>query len=87
MNKITLPELLERFNHSVKHLILAQTEKPGVTHLVVFENQQFDSSQFGYRTVVIIGKPYTYKTLDDVKGKHLNDLPSQRQYPVYYVEL
>lgn len=57
------------------------------THLVLFENQQMDSSNFGNRTCLCVGPNNTYKTVEDVKSSHLNDLPSQRQYPTCFCRI
>ncbi len=54
-----------------------------VDGMVVFENIQMDSSAFGRRTSMIYGSGCTYKKPEDCEGQHLNDLPSQRQYPQY----
>jgi hypothetical protein len=34
-----------------------------------------------------VGPDNTYKNLEEIDGKHLNDLPSLRQYPVAAIEL
>ena len=60
---------------------------PSATHAVLFVNQAFDSSQFGAWHVMAVGPDNTYKSLDEIDGKHLNDLPSLRQYPVAAIEL
>jgi hypothetical protein len=54
--------------------------------LVVFECQQLDSSSCGARTVMAVGPGKTYETLESLEGLHLKDLPSQREYPVAYVD-
>jgi len=86
MKQLTLDEFLARFDPEVHEKLRAAASKESVTHLVLFENQMFDSSQFGRRTAVLIGPPFTYKKLSDIEGGWLNDLPSQRQYPVAYWE-
>ncbi len=55
-------------------------------YLVVFENQQLDSSECGRRQVLGVGPGFTCETLEAAAEGHLNDLPSQRQYPVSYVD-
>jgi hypothetical protein len=69
--------------------ILKHFEKrfPDDTHAVIFVNLDFSSSQFGHWTVMVVGPTETYKTLTDIDGSWLHDLPSQRQYPSAYVEL
>lgn len=58
---------------------------PDAVALVRFENLAFDSSQYGRATVVVVGPSNTFKSVEGCAGKWLNDLPSQRQYPVAYV--
>lgn len=60
---------------------------PTATHVVLFVNHDFNSSQFGAWTCMVIGPGQTFATLEEVDGKHLHDLPSQRQYPAGYIEL
>lgn len=87
MKQITLAQLLKLFDAEVRPRIQAIAARTDASHLVVFENGQFDSSQAGARTAMLIGPGCTHKTLDAVRGQHLHDLPSQRQYPVSYVVL
>lgn len=63
--------------------ILARSD---VTHLVKFINTMMDSSRLGESTFVVIGPGCTYKTLAEVKSQWLNDLPSERQYPISFYE-
>jgi len=65
---------------SVRERIEAAIVRNKATHLVLFENHDFCSSQFGTRSVVCVGPDCTYRTPQDCEGKWLNDLPSQRQY-------
>ena len=60
---------------------------PTMTHAVLFCNLDFSSSQYGKWTVMTVGPDQTYKTMAEVENSWLNDLPSQRQYPVAYVDL
>ena len=60
---------------------------PTATHLAKFVNQALDASACGQTTFVLVGPDCTYKTPDAVDGHWLNDLPSQRQYPVACVEI
>ena len=61
--------------------------KTAASGLVLFRNNNFDSSGFGCSSVVAIGPTCTYKTVEDCEGAHLHDLPSQRQYPELYCEV
>ena len=87
MKQVSLTELLAMFDASVHDQILAAAEKHQSTHIVCFENQAFDSSAFGARSAVVVGPNNTYQTPADCEGHWLNDLPSQRQYPVCFAEL
>lgn len=87
MKKITMDELLTQFDASVHDALRALAEKPGTSHLVVFENQMLDSSALGQRSALRIGPACTTKTLDEAARGWLGDLPSQRKYPTAYVEL
>ena len=64
-----------------------QKRFPTATHAVLFVNQDFSSSQFGAWRTLAIGPDQTYKTLAEVDGQHLYDLPSQRMYPVASVAI
>lgn len=86
MKEMQLQEFLNQFDESVHERIVALLNSPGTVAVVCFENKQMDSSQFGARSALVIGEGRTYTTLESVEGQHLNDLPSQRQYPVSYVK-
>jgi hypothetical protein len=58
-----------------------------ISHLVLFRNEQLDSSEVGRMTLCLVGPGCTYKSIAELEGKHLNDLPSQRQYPLFYCEV
>jgi len=60
---------------------------PTATHIVIFSNLDFSSSEFGKYTAMVIGPDQTYKSLDQIENYWLHDLPSRRQYPVAYIEL
>ena len=72
---------------SLRDRILGAAGATGATHLVLFENQDFWSSQFGAKTVVCVGPGCTYKAPEECEGKWLNDLPSQRQYATAWCEV
>lgn len=84
MEQLTLGKFVEKFDKRVRGAVRELAQKKGVSHLVLFENQDFTSSQFGARTALAVGPSRTYQTLESVEGQWLNDLPSQRQYPVAY---
>lgn len=87
MKELPLQEFLEEvYDQESKEACRQGLEREGVTALVLFRNDNFNSSAFGAQTVMVIGPPFTYKTVEEVEGRHLNDLPSQRQYATYYVK-
>jgi len=79
----SLGDYLGLFDAEVRPQIVEMLARDDVEGAIGFENMQMGSSQMGARTSVIYGPGCTFKSVDDVKGKHLNDLPSQRQYPRY----
>lgn len=85
MKQITFEQLLEMFDPDVHPRLKDNFKQTHVTGMVVFENQQMDSSRFGHRTAMIVGPQCTYKTVEECEGKHLHDLPSQRQYATAFV--
>ena len=86
LSQISLGQMLALMEESVRNRVLALARNPGTTQLVFFENQMLDSSSRGQSTVLAIGPSCTYKTIAEVAGKWLNDLPSQRQYPQFWCE-
>jgi hypothetical protein len=59
---------------------------PGATAVVLFRNQQMDSSSFGQQTIMVVGPECTYKSVEEVDGKWLNDAPSQRQHAIAWCD-
>ncbi len=87
MNKITLTQLLEMFDPEFHDRIRANYEKPGVSALVVYENQDFCSSQFGARSALIVGPTCTYTTVEEAgKARMHTELASTQQIAVAYCE-
>jgi len=86
LSKISLGQMLALMDESVRGRVVALARNPGTTQLVFFENNLLDSSSRGQSTVLAIGPSCTYKTIAEVQGKWLHDLPSQRQYPQYWCE-
>ena len=82
--KITQAELLALIDKSVHEQILEKAKRLQATHLVLFENQMFDSSDFGGRSVLCVGGNCSTKSPMDCEGQWLNDLPSQRRYAIKY---
>lgn len=79
----SLGDYLGLFDPEVRPKIIEMLARDDVDGAICFENILIGSSRCGERSSVIYGPGCTYKTTDDVKGEHLNDLPSERQYPRY----
>jgi hypothetical protein len=84
LSQINLSQLLALMDECVRDRVLALARNPGTTHLVYFENNLLDSSHCGESGVVAVGPNNTLKSLAEVEGKWLNDLPSQREYPLFW---
>ena len=80
MKEMTKEELFALFDQSVHGLLKAALKRPDTEGLLVFENQQMDSSSFGRRSAVRFGPNCTYINPSSAEGKWLYGLPSQRQY-------
>jgi hypothetical protein len=87
LKEISWKQLLGMFEDETAKVIIQRSKSYVSTHVVVFMNNQMDSSRTGDRTAVCVGPNNTYKTLADCDGKWLNDLPSQRQYANFYAEI
>jgi hypothetical protein len=87
ISQISLNQMLALMDESVRDRVVALAHNPGITHLVFFENQALDSSHLGESSVVAIGPENTFKSLADIEGKWLHDLPSQRQYPQFWCDV
>ena len=88
--EVTSDELLKAFADNVE--FQKQVEKmgkdQGAVIMVLFENLQMDSSKFGEKQILFIGGPTnTYKTLEDIRGQRLGDVPSRFQYPTKWARL
>lgn len=46
---------------------------PGIEAVVIFENRQKQSTDFGKRTMVAVGEASTHKTVAEFKGAWLGD--------------
>ena len=83
---LSVAELLARFDPSTHERLLdmleGKIEGVGTLEAVaLFENVNFDSSHFAERKALAVGPSCTYKTVEEIRGRWLNDLPSQRLYP------
>jgi hypothetical protein len=86
MQALSKTEFLSLFDESVHAAIMEQFNRfPDAEAVVCFENLAFDSSNFGARSALVVGPSNTFKSIGECDGKWINDLPSQRQYPVSYL--
>ena len=84
LQSLSWAEFAEKFDPEVHKLLIESRQRPGVVALVLFENQQMDSSKFGNRSALRVGPSCSTKTVEELDGKWLFDLPSVRQYAVAY---
>jgi hypothetical protein len=80
IKQLSATAFLSQFDASVHSQIADRVKRYGASAVVLFENEDFSSSQFGQRTALVVGPQNTYTSVEACEGKHLNDLPSQRQY-------
>ncbi len=87
MKQLNAQEFLALFDPSIHEAITRQVRVtfPDATHMVCFEDVELRIKLDRARTAVVVGPANTFKSPADCEGKWLNDLPSQRQYPVSYV--
>lgn len=83
MNKLNATAFFGLFDPET---LKAAAAREGVTHLVLFENQQMDASEYGAASACIVGPGRTFATLDEAFAARLGELPSRFQYPTGYVE-
>jgi len=83
--KLTKKEFLEKADQAAIAFEEGLKKKSDAIGIVLFENRMMDSTNYGRMTAMIIGPTNTFKSAEDCEGKFLNDLPSQRQYPVAWV--
>lgn len=70
------------FLHSVEEMLRRQTK---ATAIVLFENINMCSSNFGFNKALAVGPGLTFPSVESCEGKWLNDLPSVRLYPIAWV--
>lgn len=84
MKRLTADEFIGQFDERVHNEIRRAIfwQYPDAIAFVCFQNLDIGSTHSNQCTCLPIGPSCTYKAVEDTEGKHLNDLPSQRQYPV-----
>lgn len=87
MKEVTWDEFFELFDPEVHDAIRDSLRRFGSEYVVCFECLDMCSSHLGERTAMGVGPKNTYKTLEEVDGKWLHDLPSQRQYAHRYAKV
>lgn len=72
------------FKPQAERLLALAGRYPTATSFVLFERLDLSSSHAGDNSILAVGPDNTYPDLESVYGRHLHDLPSQRQYAVAY---
>lgn len=78
-------DYLTLFDVDIHAQLTDQALLPGVAGLIAYENLNLDASARGARTSLRYGSACTCARREDAPP-WLNDLPSQRQYPIAYYE-
>jgi hypothetical protein len=84
IKEVPLNELLRNVHGEVRASVLELLNQPGAEGVILFRNLQMDSSHLGEESFVAFGPGLSVVTIAQAEGKHLNDLPSLRQYPVEF---
>lgn len=86
VRELTEEQFLDLFDPEVHEAIRANARKDGVEAVVLMENLDFCSSQFGHRTALIVGPSCTYQLsqIETLPNFRLGDVPSRFQYPTAY---
>jgi hypothetical protein len=86
IKNVSLQGILEGMEVSEESIRL-RAERLDAEFLVRFENLNFDSSRFGETKLLFVGSGCTYKTVEELVGKHLGETPSVFMYPVSYARM
>ena len=84
LKPVTRPEFIALFESDVHDQINTLLDRPGVAGVVCFENLDISSPSLGHRAALIYGPGCETKSLTDLRERHLGDVPSRFQYPVFY---
>ena len=84
VKKLTPDKFFELFDEEVHEALRANMKK--APYMVVYRNQQMDSSRFGDTTACIAGPGCTFNSLEAAVKGRLGNLPSNFQYPIGYME-
>lgn len=87
MKEITYEELLSMFDEKSAREISDKATEIDSTHAVVFENAELRVDAPINRTALLVGPNNTCKSIAEVEGRYLGDLPSERVYPQYYAAI
>lgn len=83
LTKLDRRALMELADPEIRPALTRMLQREDVDGIVVFRNQQMDSSAFGHATFMIYGPHCTYNAPPE-PNTFINDLPSQREYAVAY---
>lgn len=87
LKEVTFEEFLKMFDPIMHDRIKKSASDQKAEYVVCFQNLQMDSSNFGKRTMMVIGPACTSKTVDEIREGHLGQTPSTFQYPVAYAKV
>lgn len=89
MNEMSAKDLLDKglYTPEVQQEILKRVKETGATHLVLFEVLDLGSPNLGHCAILMIGPGMTYKSIKEVIGKHLGDVPSRFMYPTAWAAI
>ena len=85
IKQVTAVEFLKEVNPECVEDVKKMVKKTGAAGLVLFRNMNMTASAFGNSTIMAFGPKCTYKTVEQVQGGRLNDMPSQQQHTLMWV--
>lgn len=71
-------------SEGIKRQLEAVLARPDVVGMILFRNVTLDSSELGRCSALPYGPGCTYKTLEEIGGRPIGDVPSRFQYPESY---
>ena len=84
MQQVLITEILSMMDETVQQKVLDLALEPATKGIILFENVDMWSSNLGHRSVLCFGPDRTCKSIEEIKGQHLGDVPSRFLYPQIY---
>lgn len=75
------PEHIVYRMHGREDDVKQMLQEQAPMHVVLFENLDMSSSQFGSCSLLAVGPNHSQKSVEECEGGYLGDIPSERQYP------